>query len=211
VSDRRRPARARRRPPSPRAVLKRQTARLLGNLAEIEWLAGLSDRVVPRGRKVTIMFTDIEGFTAYAAQRGDKAAVRLLQRHDQAMLPAIRSQRGRVVKRLGDGLMVVFRSPEQAVRAALAMQKRLDSGRSPIPVRVGVHLGQAMSVRGDLIGHDVNVASRTCDHGKGGQILVTDAVRGAVDEKVRVGFKKAGSIRVRGAKPIPVFQVRPAG
>src|SRR5262249_20818463 len=79
--------------------------------AAIEWLAGLFP-VVPAPRsRLTLMFTDIEGFTSWAARRGDGAALRLLRRHDRATLPAIRTHRGRIVKRLGDGLMVAFAAP----------------------------------------------------------------------------------------------------
>src|SRR2546425_6020227 len=94
----------------------------LGRLAEIEWLAGLFPVVGPAGGQLTLMFTDIEGFTTYAAARGDRAAVHLVRHHDAAVLPALRYHGGRMLKRLGDGLMVAFGRPADAVAAALAIQ-----------------------------------------------------------------------------------------
>src|SRR5213594_1557436 len=77
----------------------------------IDWVAGLFPVVPARGKPVTLMFTDIQGFTTHAAARGDHAAVRLLRAHDAAVLPAVRRYMGRILKRLGDGVMVVFPHP----------------------------------------------------------------------------------------------------
>jgi len=63
-------------------------------VAGIEWLAGLFPVRPPRGRPLTVMFTDIAGFTAYAAAHGDRAAARLVHLHDAAVLPAIRRHSG---------------------------------------------------------------------------------------------------------------------
>ena len=85
-------------------------------LAVIDWLIGLFPVAPRRGTRLAFMFTDLEGFTAHAATRGNGAALRLLRRHDSVVLPAIRALDGRIVKRLGDGLMAVFASPADALR-----------------------------------------------------------------------------------------------
>src|SRR5258708_33753816 len=95
----------------------------IGLVAGIEWLAGLFPVRAPRRGSLTVMFTDIAGFTAYAATRGDRAAARLVHRHDAAVLPAIRRHSGRILKPLGAGLMAAFASPAPAPRAALAMHR----------------------------------------------------------------------------------------
>src|SRR5919197_1119270 len=104
-------------------------------VAGIEWLAGLFPVRPPRRG----LFTDIAGFTAYAAVRGDRAAARLVHRHDAAVLPALRRHSGRIVKRLGDGLMAAFTSPAAALRAALEMQQAARGVR----LRIGIHAGRA--------------------------------------------------------------------
>src|SRR5207253_4523542 len=91
-------------------------------VAGIEWLAGLFPVRAPRRGSLTVMFTDIAGFTAYAATRGDRAAARLLHRHDRAVLPAVGRHAGRI-QRLGAGLMAALASPAAALRAALGMQQ----------------------------------------------------------------------------------------
>jgi adenylate cyclase len=171
-------------------------------LAAIEWLAGLFP-VLPRPTaRVTLMFTDIEGFTA-AAAGGHRAAARLLHRHDRAVLPAIRSRGGRIVKRLGDGLMVVFGSPVAALAAARAMRR---AAGPAVRLRIGIHAGEARARAGDLIGHDVNVASRIADRAPGGEILVSETVRDA--HGAGGGFRAFGPLVVGGRKPIRLFLVR---
>src|SRR5437773_135061 len=92
------------------------------DVAVIDWLAGLFPVVPRRGTRLAFMFTDLEGFTVHAALAGNGAALRLLRRHDALVLPALRAHDGRIVKRLGDGLMAVFDSPAAALRAAVAIQ-----------------------------------------------------------------------------------------
>src|SRR2546426_1039354 len=92
-------------------------------VAGIEWLAPLFPVRAPRRRPLTVLFTDIADSTASTAPRGDRAATRLVHRHDRAVLPAIRRHSGRILKRLGDGLMAAFASPAAALRAALEMQR----------------------------------------------------------------------------------------
>lgn len=137
---------------------------------------------------VTIAFTDLEGFTRYTAQRGDDAAIALLAEHHRAIGPIVRSRGGKVVKRLGDGLMLSFPMPEAAVMAALDL---VDVAPEPLRLRAGVHCGLALVTSDDLIGHDVNVAARVTASAKGGQVLVTAAVRDAIGELRGVEFGRA--------------------
>ena len=70
---------------------------------------------------VTIVFTDLEGFTRFTADHGDDAAIALLDDHHKLVGPIVRSRGGRIVKRLGDGLMLLFPAGEAAVLAALEL------------------------------------------------------------------------------------------
>jgi len=173
--------------------------------AQIEWLANLFPVVAPPRGPVTLMFTDIEGFTVFAASRDERATMGLLRRHDAAVLPALRRHGGRIVKRLGDGLMAAFPSPADAVAAALAMQ-HVATRRRGLRLRIGVHAGAARSRDGDLVGHDVNLASRIADRALGGQVLVSDTVRAAAGG-LRARFRRTRPLVVPGRKPTAVFRV----
>ncbi len=128
---------------------------------------------------VTILFTDIVGFSSWALQAGDSAAVALLRAASSAQEDAITEHRGRVVKRLGDGIMAVFVTPEHAVAAALDAQLRIAAvdidGYRP-QLRAGLHLGTPRKLGGDYLGVDVNIAARVADAAKGGEVLVSDPV-----------------------------------
>ena len=171
--------------------------------AAIEWLAGLFPVVSRSGGRVAVMFTDIEGFTSCAATRGDRAALALLRCHDRAVLPAIRAARGRLLKRLGDGLMIAFAEPADALAAALAMQR----AAADVRLRIGIHSGAAPLRAGDVVGHDVNVASRIADRAAGGEILVSDRVRAAA-RGLAVRFRELRPLVLGARAPIPVFRAK---
>jgi adenylate cyclase len=137
---------------------------------------------------LTVVFTDLEGFTRYTSQHGDDAAIELLADHHRVIGPIVRSRGGKVVKRLGDGLMLSFPSAEAGVLAALEL---VEVPPEPLRLRAGVHAGEAVVTPDDLIGHDVNVAARVAAAAKGGQVLATTAVRESVGELRGADFGRA--------------------
>jgi adenylate cyclase len=152
----------------------------LGLTALQAWqrLAESQDR--GRGKvDVAILFTDLVGFSSWALEAGDRAAVRLLRQVSEAIEPPVLERQGEVVKRLGDGLMAAFWDAPDAVAAAFAANERV----APIEVegyrptlRTGVHLGRPRKLGGDYFGVDVNVAARLADAAKPGEIFVSDRV-----------------------------------
>ena len=87
----------------------------------------------------------------------------------------------RVVKELGDGLLLWFPEPVAALHSAFALHRGFDAESSatglPLWIRVGMHHGTALQRGDDLVGHDVNLASRIVDVAAPGEVLVSDAVR----------------------------------
>ncbi len=158
---------------------------------------------------MTIVFTDLQGFTTFTSREGDEAARELLGAHHKAVGPVIRSRGGRLVKKLGDGLLISFGAPEAAVLASLEMQ---ETDRESLPIRAGIHHGEAMLHGDDLVGHDVNIAARVTDSAKGGEILATTEVRSAVGEMPSVTFGKARRRSFKGvAGSVSVCPVRRSG
>lgn len=150
-----------------------------------------------RQSPVSIVFTDLEGFTRFTSRHGDDAALSLLADHHRVIGPIVRSRGGKVVKRLGDGLMLSFPSAESAVLAALEL---LDVPPDELRLRAGVHAGEAVVTPDDLIGHDVNVAARVAAAAKGGQVLATVAVRDAVGDLRGVTFGRARRRSFKGVE-----------
>ncbi len=137
---------------------------------------------------VAIVFTDLEGFTRYTSRLGDEAAIGLLNDHHRVIGPIVRGRGGKVIKRLGDGLMLSFPSADAAVLAALEL---VEVPPAPLRLRAGVHIGEAVVTVDDLIGHDVNVTARVAASAQGGEVLATLAVREAVGDLARVDFGRA--------------------
>jgi adenylate cyclase len=133
---------------------------------------------------VAIVFTDLVGFSDWALGAGDEAALEVLRQVGDAEQKAISSNKGAVVKRLGDGAMAVFGDAEQAVAAALESQLAISKieveGYQPTQ-RAGVHHGSPRKVKGDFLGVDVNIAARVGDAARGGEVLVSDTVRDELD------------------------------
>jgi adenylate cyclase len=158
----------------------------------------------PAPSPVTVVFTDLEGFTHYTAREGDEAARTLLAEHHKVVGPVVRSRGGKVVKRLGDGLMLSFPSAEAAVHAAL----ELVEVPCELRLRAGVHSGEAVVTPDDLIGHDVNIAARVAAAANGGQVLATVAVREQAGELRGVTFGRARRKAFKGVgEPVSVCPV----
>jgi adenylate cyclase len=140
-----------------------------------------------RGRgkvDVAILFTDLVGFSSWALEAGDRAAVRLLREFAAAVEAPVSAQRGEVVKWLGDGAMAAFWHAPGAAEAAFDAHERIRTveveGYRPL-LRTGIHLGRPRKLGGDYLGVDVNIAARLADAAKPGEILVSDPVCDLLD------------------------------
>jgi adenylate cyclase len=148
-----------------------------------------------RGRRtpeVTVLFTDLVGYSDWTLQSGDTLAIRLLDEVSEAIEPPICDRKGEVVKRLGDGLMAVFPDASSAVDAAFEARERATSikmdGFQPL-LKTGIHLGRPRKVGDDYLGVDVNIAARLLEAAKPGEILVSHPTLRALDA-VRVPAAK---------------------
>ena len=157
-----------------------------------------------RGRgdlDMAVLFTDLVGFSPWALRVGDAAVLELLRDVGTAVEDAITSHDGRIVKRLGDGVMATFLSAEAAVEAALDAHDAVNGievdGYAP-RMRAGIHWGRPRKLGGDYLGGDVNVAARVAAAAKAEQVLVSDVLLAQIDaEGLRTG--RAKRLRADGA------------
>jgi class 3 adenylate cyclase len=147
-----------------------------------------TSHAVARSRRdaLTVVFTDLEGFTAFTETEGDDAATELLTDHYGVVKGVVRARGGDVVKRLGDGHLLSFGSPSAAVLAGLEI---VELAPDPLRLRAGAHAGEVMVSSGDLLGHVVNIASRVAGTAAGGQALVTTEVREPAGDVPGVAFE----------------------
>lgn len=168
---------------------------------------------IPVKADLTILFTDLVEFSNWSMRAGDAAAVDLLRKVSQAIEPPVSENTGKVVKRLGDGMMAVFASPSDALGAVTAAQKRLQeievAGYRPV-LRAGMHVGRPERVGDDYFGVDVNIAARVAEAATGGEILVTDKVLAELDPD-SVKTRRKRMFRAKGVPTeIKVFSIRVA-
>lgn len=158
-----------------------------------------------------IVFTDIVGYTQFTADRGDAAAVALLDLQTRIVRDAL-PDAARIVKELGDGLLLWFVEPVPAVTTCLALLDefaRAGDTTTPLWVRIGMHWGRPARRGDDLVGHDVNLAARIADMSGPGELLVSSAVCTAVGDAIaRMSVSELGPVFMRGIPdPVPLFRI----
>jgi len=153
-----------------------------------------------------ILFTDLVGFTDYTDGLGDAAAVEVLESQRTVVEDVLAAcERARLVKELGDGLMIWFATAAEGIRSACELMCRLEAARRsrafPLAVRMGLHHGEAVVRGDDLVGGTVNIASRVCDLAGPGELLVSDDVLAACDVTDRPsGMEPLGPAWVKGVR-----------
>ena len=161
-------------------------------------------------RDVAILFTDLVDFSDWVLEVGDDRAVELVRAVGEEVEGAVRAGDGRVVKRLGDGLMAVFDDPAAAVRAACDAANAVAELHTP-GLRAGVHVGRPRKLGGDYFGVDVNVAARVAAAAGGGEVLVSDAVRDRVDPD-QISTRRRWRFKEKGTpKGLRAFVAEPSG
>jgi len=196
----------------------------------------VADRILELGpvglsgelREITVIMTDIRGFTALTERLGAEQVVALINDHFRILVDVMAEFEGVVDKYMGDCLFGYFGAPlcqpdhrARALQASLVMQRRLDEWNQErakdelAPVVAGIGIASGSAIVGNMgspqrleytaIGDVVNLASRLCHEAKGGEIVV-EAVFAPVEE---TAFERAGSLSLKGvAEPVPIYRFR---
>ncbi|WP_102145351.1 adenylate/guanylate cyclase domain-containing protein [Mycobacterium hubeiense] len=158
-------------------LLERDAASREVSLGALQVWQALTERVSgrPANREVTLVFTDLVGFSSWSLRAGDDATLKLLRRVAQVVEPPLLEAGGHIVKRMGDGIMAVFPDPITAVRAVLVALDAVKGveveGYSP-RMRAGIHTGRPQRIGSDWLGVDVNIAARVMERaGRGGLVV----------------------------------------
>ena len=149
------------------------------SLAALQVWQAVSERMAGKQRdaEVTLVFTDLVGFSAWSLKAGDEATLRLLRRLALAAEPPMLDAGGHIVKRMGDGMMAVFGSPDTAVKATLIALQTVEAidvdGYTP-KMRAGIHTGRPQRIGSDWLGVDVNIAARVMERATKGGLIVSE-------------------------------------
>ncbi|HSO95514.1 MAG TPA: adenylate/guanylate cyclase domain-containing protein [Acidimicrobiia bacterium] len=158
-----------------------------------------------------VAFTDLVGYTQYTALRGDAEALALLNAQERIVREVLPGD-ARVVKELGDGLLLYFAAAASAIGTGLVLQQRFEQaaedGALALWVRIGMHWGRPSRRGDDLVGHDVNVAARIVDVAAPGELLCSHATVAAARPAVEaIDFVELGPVVMKGIpEPIELYR-----
>jgi adenylate cyclase len=179
--------------------------------------------------QVTVLFSDMRGFTVVAERTEAESLVTILNEHFEAMTSIIMKNEGTLDKFVGDEVMALFGAPLsledhalRAVRTALEMQRAhkelMDHweavGQDAVPIGIGINsgdmivgqIGSSKFTDYTVIGDNVNVGSRLCGVAKGHQILISEATYQLVRHAVKVN--KLAPVQVKGrVQPVQTYEV----
>ena len=198
------------------------------HLAELIVAGGAEDPLKSHRREVTVVFLDLRGFTAFAETAEPEELMAVLREYHADMGKLILEHEGTLERFTGDGMMIFFNDPvpvpnpaERALRMAVAMRERvsdLSAGwrKRGYDLALGVGIAQGYATIGAIgfegrwdygaIGTVTNLAARLCGEAKGGQVLVTSRVAGALEDLVEC--EEVGALSLKGLlRPVPTFSV----
>jgi class 3 adenylate cyclase len=186
-------------------------------------------------RDVSVLFSDLRGFSELSEQLGAEAAIQLVNRYLAAMTPVILAHQGTIVDFIGDGIFVMFGAPfaredaaAQALRCAWAMQEAMDelnieSGKLGVPeiaMGIAIHSGRAVvgnigsdeRVKYGPVGPPVNLAAHLQAHARAGEVIVTAPALARGGAIARVGDAREVELKGRTAPVLvyPLVDVAPA-
>ncbi|MBB5850205.1 class 3 adenylate cyclase [Amycolatopsis umgeniensis] len=161
---------------------------------------------------LTVLFTDLVGFSTWALQAGDERVLELLRSVSEVTESIVTGHRGSVVKGLGDGVMAVFADPGEAVNAAYETCSAVGviKAEGYLPhLRAGLHRGNPQRVGDDYLGVDVNIAARIMAAADGDEVLASGSVVDELDPGAVI-VRPRRSFRAKGTpKDLRVYRVVP--
>src|SRR2546428_11975011 len=153
-------------------------------------------------RQATVLFADVSGSTKLYETAGDAAALTAIGRCIERMRKAAESTGGRVVKTIGDEVMVLFPSPDAAAGAASEMHATIEQlpevGGTRLGVRIGFHSGPVIQRDNDVFGDTVNMAARLVEQAVKGQIIISHETAELFSPAFRMFTRPLYSIQGKG-------------
>jgi class 3 adenylate cyclase len=152
---------------------------------------------------VTLVFSDMEGFTEMTERLGDARAHQVIAVHNQIVRKELAAFGGAELELQGDGFLLAFDAPERALACAISIQRAFAAHNArqpaePIRVRIGLHTGEAIRDRDKFFGKTVIAAARIAALAKGGEILASSAVRKCDGEAGGFAFSAPHEVALKG-------------
>ncbi|HYD81029.1 MAG TPA: adenylate/guanylate cyclase domain-containing protein [Paucimonas sp.] len=157
-------------------------------------------------KTLTVVFTDLKGSTTIAENEGDLVTRTLIKHHNEIVFPAVKENNGVFVKSIGDGTLSYFEHAQDAVRAAVRIQKGMDAlnmskkFKTPVLMRIGMHTGRCVVEKNDIFGDVVNTASRFESSAHAGEIYLSEDTYNALSDRSEIYCRFAEQVMLKGKK-----------
>lgn len=159
---------------------------------------------------MTVMFTDIVGYTALM-QTDEERAAKLRARHRAVFRGMHALYGGQVIQYFGDGTLSVFKSAVAAAQCAIEIQNRLQAN-DPVPLRIGLHMGEIVFDETEIYGDAVNVASRIESLGSVASILISGKVNDELRNHPAISTSKLGACQLKNvSEQVEIFAISNTG
>src|SRR5262245_41789206 len=167
-------------------------------------------------RLAAILAADVVGYSRLIEQDEAGTLEALRERRRNILSPLVTQHHGRIVKVMGDGVLVEFASAVNAVACAVELQKKMSETNADLPddrcvvLRVGINLGDVVVEGGDLYGDGIIIAVRLQAMAQPGGICLSGSVHEQVAKKLAIAFDDLGPCAVKNVgRPVQVFRVAP--
>lgn len=163
-------------------------------------------RAQPKVREVTIAFADLDGFTRFTDEHGDVAALSVATRLEDAARGSLVG-RTRLIKRVGDAVMLAAPTPDDLVATVLVLREVLGADPAVPRLAVGIHHGSAVIADGDIVGAAVNLAGHLANEAEPGEVWCTEPVTRALNGKHGTVAIERGADRLGGLNDMRLYEL----
>lgn len=169
-------------------------------------------------RLAAVLMADVVGYSRLMEADEAGTLVTLRERRKSVLEPTVRAHGGRIVKIIGDGVLIEFGSAVNAVAAALELQRNMSEANGSLPddrrivLRIGINLGDVIGEGADIYGEGVNIAARLEGLSEPGGVCISAKVHDEVAGKLDCNFEDMGEQTVKNiVRPIRAYRLRPEG
>jgi class 3 adenylate cyclase len=163
---------------------------------------------------LAIMFTDVKGYTAFSSKASLSEVMSMLKQHDEILKPVFDKYSGEALKKIGDAFLVVFENHNNAVLAAIEIQRQLNAFNTNIPeerrlaIRIAINSGSVIRTEGDVLGDSVNLASRLEGIGEAFEIIISENTLQRINRSI-FEIEDYGQHQLKGIdNPVKAYRVK---
>ncbi|NCB37461.1 MAG: hypothetical protein EOM80_01720 [Erysipelotrichia bacterium] len=163
---------------------------------------------------LSIMFTDVKGYTAFSSKASLSEVMSMLKQHDEILKPVFEKHEGEILKKIGDAFLVVFENHNNSILAAIEIQRKLSefnqnvSEERKLAIRIAINSGSVIRTENDVLGDAVNVASRLEGVADAFEIIISEHTMQRINRQI-FDIESYGAHQLKGIdRPVKSFKVK---